>query len=66
MNTTLEPAYLDTCYCDVDGRCDFCPAEVEAQEWARILGLTPAPYDSRGAYEESDYKGRFDYGWDAA
>ena len=66
MNTTLEPAYLDTCMCDEAYRCDFCPAEVEAQEWARILGLTPAPYDASAAYDVGDYKGRFDYGWGAA
>lgn len=54
------------CEC-IDGEytCETHLTE-DAKTWARILGLTPAPYDASSAYSEGDYRGRYTYSWDAA
>lgn len=60
MNTITE-----VCECDEGFNCGQ-HTEEDARTWARILGLTPAPYDASGAYDDGDYRGRFTYGWGAA
>lgn len=60
MNTITQ-----VCECDLEMNCGQHEAE-DARHWARILGLSPLPYDASGAYDEDDFKGRFTYGWDAA
>lgn len=59
MNTITE-----VCECDLDYNCGQHD-DADARTYARLLGLTPAPYDASGAYDPSDYKGRFYEGWDA-
>jgi len=60
MNTITE-----VCTCEDEFTCEFHIAE-DSRTYARLLGLTPAPYDASGAYDPSDFKGRFYEGWDAA
>lgn len=60
MNTITE-----ICTCEDEFTCEFHIAE-DSRTYARLLGLTPAPYDASGAYDEGDYRGRYTYGWDAA
>lgn len=60
MNTITE-----VCLCDEGFNCGQHEPE-DARHWARVLGLSPLPYDASGAYDEDEFKGRFTYGWDAA
>lgn len=55
----------DICECEDEVTCLF-HIEEDARHWARVLGLSPLPYDASGAYDEDDFKGRYTYGWDAA